>query len=190
MQLAKASIQQVTDGELVEQVRAGDSAAFGELVERHQAAVYRAALAVLGNAADAEDVAQEALVLAYHRLDQFRGDASVKTWMISIAWRLALSRRRRISWKLGRMMGSEAELDDLHAVTPSPEANMRTVELVTAVRQHIRQLPPKLRDALLLTAAGDLTQEELAAAMKIPAATFRGRVRDARLRLKEKLKHT
>ena len=65
---------------------------------------------------------------------------------------------------------------------------MRTAELVAAVRQQIRQLPPKLRDALLLTAAGDLTQEELAAAMKIPAATFRGRVRDARLRLKEKLR--
>ena len=55
------------------------------------------------------------------------------------------------------------------------------------VRRHIRGLPPKLRDALLLAAAGDLTQEELAAAMNIPAATFRGRVRDARLRLKKKL---
>ena len=84
----------MTDGELVEQVRAGDTAAFGELVERHQAAVYRAALAVLGSPADAEDVAQEALVLAYRRIDQFRGEASVKTWMISIAWRLSLSRRR------------------------------------------------------------------------------------------------
>jgi RNA polymerase sigma-70 factor (ECF subfamily) len=178
------------DGELVEQVRAGDSAAFGELVERHQAAVYRAALAVLGNAADAEDVAQEALVLAYRRLDQFRGDASVKTWMISIAWRVALSRRRRVGWKLRRMMASDTDLDSVTASTPSPEARVQTTELVAAVRQHIRRLPPKLRDALLLTAAGDLTQEELAAAMNIPAATFRGRVRDARLRLKESLKHT
>jgi RNA polymerase sigma-70 factor, ECF subfamily len=190
MGLAKASIEQVTDGELVEQVRAGDCAAFGELVERHQGAVYRAALAVLGNAADAEDIAQEALVLAYRRLDQFRGDASVKTWMISIAWHLALSRRRRVSWTLRRIMGSDADLDGAVAATPSPEAHMRTAELVAAVREHIRQLPPKLRDALLLTAAGDLTQEELARAMNIPAATFRGRVRDARLRLKEKLKHT
>jgi RNA polymerase sigma-70 factor, ECF subfamily len=185
---AKASIDWVTDGELVEQVLAGDSAAFGELVERHQASVYRAALAALGNGCDAEDVAQEAFVLAYRRLSQFRGEASLRTWMISIAWRLALSRRRRIGWKLRRIMGSEAELDGLPAATPSPEASVRTAELVAAVRQQVRQLPPKLRDALLLTAAGDLTQEELAAAMNIPAATFRGRVRDARLRLKEKLK--
>jgi RNA polymerase sigma-70 factor (ECF subfamily) len=188
MPLPQASIEWVEDGELVEQVRAGDSAAFGELVERHQAAVYRAALAVLGNAADAEDAAQEALVLAYRRLDQFRGDASVKTWMISIAWRVALTRRRRVSWKIRRMFASELDLDGMRAPTLSPEASMQTAELVAAVRLHIRQLPPKLRDALLLTAAGDLTQEELAAAMKIPAATFRGRVRDARLRLKKKLK--
>jgi RNA polymerase sigma-70 factor (ECF subfamily) len=178
--------RRMTDGELVEHVRAGNVAAFGELVERHQGAVYRAALAALGNTADAEDVAQEALVLAYRRINQFRGDASVKTWMISIAWRLSLSRRRRIVWKLRRMISSD-ELDAIHAVTPTPEARLQSVERIDIVRRHIRRLPPKLRDALLLAAAGDLTQEELAAAVKIPAATFRGRVRDARLRLKEKL---
>jgi RNA polymerase sigma-70 factor (ECF subfamily) len=56
---AKASIDRVTDGELVEQVRAGDTAAFGELVERHRGAVYRAAFAALGNDADAEDIARK-----------------------------------------------------------------------------------------------------------------------------------
>ena len=84
----------VTEDELVAAARAGSASAFGELVERHQGAVYRAALAALGSAADAEDVAQEALVLAFRRLGQFRGDASVRTWMVSIAWRLSLSRRR------------------------------------------------------------------------------------------------
>jgi RNA polymerase sigma-70 factor (ECF subfamily) len=190
MALAQASIECVTDGELVEQVRSGNSAAFGELVERHQGAVYRAALAALGTTADAEDVAQEALVLAYRRLGQFRGDASVKTWMVSIAWRLSLSRRRRIVWKLRRMMGSGAELDAVQASTLSPEARMQKVELMASIRRHIRQLPPKLRDALLLTAAGDLTQEEIASTLQIPSATFRGRVRDARLRLKQKLNQT
>ena len=79
----------MTDGELVERVRAGNTAAFGELVERHQGAVYRAALAALRNIADADDVAQDALVLAFQKIDQFRGDAGVRTWMVTIAWRLA-----------------------------------------------------------------------------------------------------
>ena len=177
----------MTDGELVEQARAGDAAAFGELVERHQAAVYRAALAALGSAADAEDVAQEALVLAFRRIEQFRGDASVRTWMVSIAWRLALTRRRKIGWRLRRLMCSDGDPDMLRSASRSPEDRMQSAEYIALVQRHIRRLPPKLRDALLLTAAGDLTQEELAAAMHVPAATFRGRVHDARRRLKEKL---
>jgi RNA polymerase sigma-70 factor, ECF subfamily len=177
----------VTDGELVELVRAGNRSMFGELVERHQGAVYRAALAVLGNAADAEDVTQEALVLAYRRMGQFRGDSSVRTWMVSIAWRLSLSRRRRISWKVKRMMSSDVALEDVEAGGLTPESRVQSAELIASIKRHISQLPPKLRHALLLTAAGDLTQDELAAALAIPPATFRGRVRDARLRLKKKL---
>ena len=156
------------DGELVEQVRAGDHAAFGELVERHRGAVYRAAFAALGNEADAEDIAQEALVLAYKRLDQFRGDASVRTWMVSIAWRLALSRRRRLWWKGNRTVAPETELHALRDVTPSPEARVQSAQFIKTVQQEIRRLPPKLRDALLLSAAGDLTQDEIAAALHIP----------------------
>jgi RNA polymerase sigma-70 factor, ECF subfamily len=185
--LATASIERVTDGELVERVRAGNTAAFGELVERHRGAVYRAALAALGNTADAEDVAQEALVLAFRRIDQFRGDASIKTWMVAIAWRLSLGRRRGAIWRLKRMMAPDSELDAAASATRSPEAQILSAEFMATVRQQIKRLPPKLRDALLLAAAGDLTQEEIAAALKIPAATFRGRVLDARRRLKEKL---
>lgn len=180
----------MTDGELVERVRAGNTAAFGELVERHRGAVYRAALAALRNAADAEDVAQEALVLAFRHIGQFRGEASVRTWMVSIAWRLCLSRRRRRIWRLRRKMANDYELNEVSAATLSPEALIVSAEFVATVRRQIQRLPPKLRDALLLTAAGDMTQEEIAAALKIPAATFRGRVLDARRRLKQKLGHS
>ena len=177
----------MTDDQLVEQVRAGDTAAFGELVERHRGAVYRAAFAALGNEADAEDIAQEALLLSYKRIEQFRGDASVRTWMISIAWRLSLSRRRRLWWKVNRTSAQETELHALRDATPSPEARMQSAQFIKTVQQEIRRLPAKLRDALLLASTGDLTQDEIAAALNIPAATFRGRIRDARLRLKARL---
>ena len=61
----------VSDADLVTRARQGDPDAFGELVDRHQAAVYRAALAALGSPADAEDAAQDAFLLAYRRLDGF-----------------------------------------------------------------------------------------------------------------------
>jgi RNA polymerase sigma-70 factor, ECF subfamily len=84
----------VTDAELVALARQGDQQAFGELVTRHQAAVYRAALAAVGSAAEAEDAAQEAFISAYRRLGAFRGDASFKTWLLTIAWNEAINRRR------------------------------------------------------------------------------------------------
>jgi hypothetical protein len=69
----------VSDADLVARARRGDSAAFGELVDRHRTAVYRATRAVLGSHDEAEDAAQDAFVVAYERLASFRGDASFKT---------------------------------------------------------------------------------------------------------------
>jgi RNA polymerase sigma-70 factor (ECF subfamily) len=175
------------DAELVERARSGQTAAFGELVEWHRGAVYRAALAALRNPADAEDVAQEALVLAFRKIGQFRGDASVRTWMVTIAWRLALSRRRSPLHRLKQMMSTDDSAHETVSEQPSAETRVLDSERLAAVRRHIRKLPPKLRDALLLTAAGDLTQDEIAATLKIPAATFRWRVMEARKRLRARL---
>jgi RNA polymerase sigma-70 factor (ECF subfamily) len=84
----------VTDGDLVARARDGDQAAFGELVSRHRTAVYRAAMAALGSRAEADDAAQDAFVMAWRRLASFRGEASFRTWLLSIAWHQAINRRR------------------------------------------------------------------------------------------------
>ena len=87
----------MSDVDLVARARAGDQAAFGELVDRHRTAVYRAALAALGSHGDAEDAAQDAFLLAYRRLGSFRGDASFKTWLLTITWHQAINRRRSLT---------------------------------------------------------------------------------------------
>ena len=107
--------------------------------------------------------------------------------MVSIAWRLALSRRRRLWWQVNRNVGPETELHCIEGRHTVAMRRMQSAQFIRDGAAEIRRLPPKLRDALLLAAAGDLTQDEIAAALNIPGATFRGRVRDARLRLKEKL---
>jgi RNA polymerase sigma-70 factor (ECF subfamily) len=192
-QVVPASIVRVhaepdRDVELVERARAGETSAFGELVERHRSAIYRAALAALRNPADAEDVAQDALVLAFRKLDQFRGDASVRTWMITIAWRLALSRRRSPMHRLKQMISRDHVQIETVSAQPSAERCVLDGERLSAVQRQIQGLPPKLRDAVLLTAAGDLTQDEIAATLGIPAATFRWRVMEARKRLKRSVR--
>jgi RNA polymerase sigma-70 factor (ECF subfamily) len=177
----------VTDGELVGLARAGDAAAFSELVTRHQRAVYRATLAALGSPSDAEDVTQEAFVLAFRKLNGFRGESSVRTWMVTIGWRLALNRRRGPMRRLKQMFAIDGVEAVMPSRDPSPEAQVIDADLLTHVRRLIQRLSPKLRDALLLSTGSDLSSEEVAAMLEIPPGTLRWRVLEARRQLRERL---
>lgn len=179
----------MTDAELVEQARRGDPAAFDTLVERYQHAVFRAALAVTGRRDEAEEVAQDTFLRAYQHLAGFRGDASVKTWLLAIAWRQALSHRRSMVARLRRMVTSDTEVPfDPPASARAQDAELEAQELTTTVRRLVRALPAKYRDVLLLSASGDYTFDELSQILSVPAGTLKWRVSEARRRLREKLK--
>jgi RNA polymerase sigma-70 factor (ECF subfamily) len=182
----------VTDAELVTRARQGDSTAFGELVNRHQSAVYRAARTALGSHADAEDAAQDAFVLAFRRLDSFRGEASFKTWLLTIAWRQAINHRRSMTRLWRRMMAPQDREPDegpeaIAGGLPTPEAAAAAVELKRAVRDAIRRLPPALRDTFLLAQAGDYGYEEISAMLTVPVGTIKWRVSEARRRVRKAL---
>ena len=90
------------DTELVERAKHGDQDAYADLVTRYQSIAARTAYVITGTQIDAEDAAQEAFLTAYRRLDGFRGDASFKTWVLTIAWHQAINQRRRLArwWRL------------------------------------------------------------------------------------------
>jgi RNA polymerase sigma-70 factor, ECF subfamily len=184
----------VSDADLVQRARQGDPAAFGELVNRHQSSVYRAALAALGSHADAEDAAQDAFLAAYRQLDKFRGDSSFKTWLLTIAWHQAINRRRTITrlWRLIVRPGADPEretpLERVAAGGPTPEEAVVDGELREAIRDAIRALSPKLRDALVLAQAGDYTYEEIGAMLEVPIGTIKWRVSEARRSVRNKLR--
>jgi len=180
----------VTDDDLVARARQGDSDAFGQLVDRHRTAVYRAARAALGSHADAEDAAQDAFVIAYQRLSSFRGDASFKTWLLTIAWRQAINRRRGARRWVQRLVGTGNEDGALEIPTdaPSPEAGLAATELRQAIAAEIRRLTPKLRDTLLLARGGELSYDEVAAILKIPVGTVKWRVSESRRIIRTRLK--
>jgi RNA polymerase sigma-70 factor, ECF subfamily len=181
------------DRELVRLARSGDEGAFGELVEHNRQAVYRAAYAALGSAADADDVVQEAFVTAYQKLDTFRGESSFKTWLLSIAWRKALDRRKRMTrWlRMTRsrdQFGEESSIaDQMPSSEPSHETRLSCDELQRVLRQLVAALPRKLRDALLLTGSSDHSYDEIAKMLGIPVGTLKWRVSEARRLLKKKL---
>jgi len=184
------SIQHVTDAELVARARQGDAAAFGELVSRHQSAVHRAALSAGTAPSDADDVAQEAFLLAYRRLASFRGDATFKTWLLTIAWNQAVNHRRSNARWWQRLVDADppaaehgaqvSAWEHIPSTSGTPEELAADSQLRRAISARIEALPPKLRDALLLAQTGDYSYEEMAAMLKSPAGTIKWRVSEAR----------
>ena len=182
------------DLNLVRRAQAGDTDAFGELVERNRKAVFRAAVAALGSTTDADDVAQEAFVMAYRKLASFRGDAAFRTWLLAITWRKALDRRKsvgrwlRLTVTPGRARDRRHQLDRTHAADRrSQEEDLAGAQLQQTIRRLIRTLPRKLRDALLLAGSGDYNYSQISFILGVPVGTVKWRVSEARRVLKEKM---
>ena len=185
-----------TDPELVRLAQAGDVEAFGELVERHRRAVFRAALAAVGSSTEADDVAQEAFVTAWRKLAGFRGESQFRTWLLSITWRKAIDRRKGITrWlKLvvtpSRDESGEAAFDMMDRVASfdrTQDVSLEAEELQTQIRKLIATLPRKLREALLLAGSGEHTYDEISEMLGAPVGTVKWRVAEARRVLKRKL---
>jgi RNA polymerase sigma-70 factor (ECF subfamily) len=184
----------VSDLDLVRRAQAGDDDAFGELVERNRRAVFRAVLAALGSPAEADDVAQDAFVTAYRKLDSFRGEAAFRTWVLAIAWRKALDRRKSMSRWLRLTVAppeNEGEVTDwieqMPGDTRSQEDQLAAAQLQETVKRLIRTLPRKLRDALLLSGSGEYTYEQISHILAVPVGTVKWRVSEARRVLKQKM---
>ena len=175
----------MTDEELVLLAQQGDTDAFDQLVARHQAAVYRAALAALRVAEDAEETAQDAFVRAWLHIRRFRGDSSFRTWVLTIAWRRAMSRRRTlVLWWNRRTSLDEGALPPGAGET---DRVLRDSELRGHIGRAIGALTPKLRDALLLSQSGEYSYDEIALMLKIPVGTVKWRVSEARRRVRARL---
>jgi RNA polymerase sigma-70 factor (ECF subfamily) len=194
-----------TDHELVERARLGEAAAFEALVTRHHQAARRAAIAALGSADDADDVAQEAWISVHARLTDFQGASSFRTWLLAIVWNKALDRRRQVGrwlrrmvsldtpWPSGESAGAApAVVEGLTAIglseeRPSPERRVLNDELSGQIGRLVRALSAKLRDPLLLIGSGDYSYDEVAAMLGIPVGTVKWRVSEARKQLRAKL---
>jgi RNA polymerase sigma-70 factor (ECF subfamily) len=172
---------------LVAAAAAGDRDAFGELVLLHERCAVRTALAALGQQADAEDVAQDAFLLAWRKLPGFRGDASFRTWLLTIVWRQALAKRRvRQRWwqrlvPVGATGGDEAHFAaELSSDAPGPEQQAVDRSRVRETAAAIAGLSPKLRDTLLLAASGEHSYDEIGRLLGVATGTVKWRVAEAR----------
>ena len=172
-------------------VRAGDASAlpglalpivtFDDLLDRHQAEIYRYALQLTRNRADADDLYQETLIKAYRAFDRLDGSANHRAWLYRIATNTFLSGKRKTK--------REDPLDEtLEAVLPADPvdhvADFEAQDLLAEVRRFVEALPDKQRIALVLRKYHEMEYAEIAATLKCSEAAARANVHEALRKLR------
>lgn len=170
---------------LVARLRAGEPAAFEELVKSYQHRVFGVAARMLGSAAEAEEIAQEVFLRVHRAAAEFRGEAKLSTWLYAITSRLCLNRLS--SGERRHRGGGEAALDDAPSPWPDAGAVLERREVEIALRQAIAELPEERRIVVVLRDMEGLTYEEIADALSLEPGTVRSRLHRARMDLKAKL---
>jgi RNA polymerase sigma-70 factor (ECF subfamily) len=177
-----------TDAELAGRLRRGDAAAFRILMQRHNQRLFRMARSILRDSADAEDAVQDAYVLAFTRIDQFRQAASLGTWLSRIVLNEAFRRLRQRK----DMSGLDGHDDfsgkaPIAQVIPFPGAQGQTTPEEDAARAEIRRvlehaidtLPDMFRVVFVLREIEQMSVEETAACLDIPVGTVKTRLHRA-----------
>jgi RNA polymerase sigma-70 factor (ECF subfamily) len=184
--------QDDNDQQLVQRVQKGDKSAFDLLVLKYQHRVLKLVSRFVSDAAEAQDVAQEAFLKAYRALPSFRGDSAFYTWLYRIAINtaknaLVSNRRRPVDFDLDLQ---DPEQYDRHAKlkeVDTPEGVLLTDEIREVVERAMQQLPEDLRTAIVLREIEGMSYEEIAEAMDCPVGTVRSRIFRAREAIDKKL---
>jgi len=178
---------------LVAQSREGDTAAFGELVRRYEAKIFRLAQHVTQNREDAEDVLQETFMKAYEHLDQFQGNSKFYTWIVRIAVNQALMKLRRrktdksVSLDETIDTGEDTVVREIAAWGEDPEERFSREELGTILDSAVQSLEPPYRSVFVLRDIEELSTEETANMLDLSIPAVKSRLLRARLQLREKL---
>jgi RNA polymerase sigma-70 factor (ECF subfamily) len=172
------------DAALIQRARAGEPEAFARIVERHQAAAFRVAWVLCGNAADAEEATQDAFVKAHGALGRFRAGAPLRPWLLAIAANEARNRRRsagRREHLALRVAGQPAH------VAPSTESLALAADRDATLRAALARLGDADREVLWLRYFAELSEVETAAALGCRRGTVKSRTSRALARLRAEL---
>ena len=186
------SIEQTTDETLAERIRAGDKSACAECIEIHAPAVYRLALTMLSNEAEAEDVTQETFLNAFAAIDRFQWRSSLSTWLHRIAHNQVLMHLRK---RQPRFVSIDGPEDDEQVQTPRqlfdwcclPDRDFETAEAHAELNAAILAMPEKLREVFVLRELEGLLTEDVAALLDLSESNVKVRLHRARLWLRERL---
>jgi RNA polymerase sigma-70 factor (ECF subfamily) len=183
------------DGELARRIAQRDEHAFEVMMRRHNRMLYRVARSILKDEAEAEDAVQEAYLAAYRNIGRFRGGSTLSTWLARIVineayGRLRNQKRAAVVVPLNAHARGEERIDEgtmADETTELPEAAAMRTELRRLLERKIDELPAQFRTVFMLRDVEELSVEETAECLDIPAATVRTRAFRARALLRESL---
>jgi len=177
---------------LVLAAKAGDVAAFEELVNRYERKIFRLAQNITGNREDAEDAMQDAFLKSYAHLRDFQGDSRFYTWLVRIAVNESLMRLRKRKpnqISLDEPVGTDDDImpREVEDWGPSPEQRYAQTELQQILNAAIENLDPAYRTVFVLRDVEELSTEETAALLGISVPAVKSRLLRARLKMREQL---
>jgi len=180
------------EGVLVAAAKAGDLAAFEELVNRYERKIFRLAHNITQNREDAEDVMQDAFLKSFEHLGDFQGDSRFYTWLVRIAVNEALMKlrkRRPNQVSLDEPVESEEDLlpREVQDWGPTPEQRYAQTELQRILSEVIGELDPAFRIVFVLRDVEELSTEETAQLLGLSVPAVKSRLLRARLKLRQRL---
>ena len=175
------------DQTLVARCRKGEVPAFEELYKRHSSRLYSVAYRMTGSAADAEDLLQDIFLQIHRRLDSYRGEAALGTWLHRLAVNACLDFLRS---KQGRRQKATDSLDEVDSVEPVAHASWRPDSALNRMdlERAVAQLPPSYRQAFLLHDVEGFEHHEISESLGIAVGTSKSLVHKARMRLRTLLR--
>ena len=181
------------DRELLARIRAGDQTACDDCIREHSPGVYRLALRLMKNTAEAEDVVQEAFLSAFKGIDQFDGRSGIQTWLYRIAYNTALMRLRRRpeSLPVDELIEPEEGAAVPRALIDRcslAQQELEKAEIRAEIRRAIAELPPRMRAVLVMRDLDELSTEATAQALGVSVEAVKTRLHRARQLLKDRLR--
>ena len=181
------------DQVLVERAQQGDKRAFELLVIKYHRKVGRLLSRMVRDAAEVEDITQEAFIKAYRALPGFRGESAFYTWLYRIAVNTAKNylvayKRQPVSSDVQAEDAENYEEGDLLRDIATPEAELHTKQIAQAVNEAVDALPEELRTAITLREIEGMSYEDIAQMMECPIGTVRSRIFRAREAISARIK--
>ncbi len=178
----------------INEVRKGDHNAFGEIVEIYKDRIYQLCYRMLGNAHEAEDIAQEAFIRAYVNIERYNINRKFSTWLYRIATNLCIDRIRKK--KPDYFLDAEvAGTDGLNLYSQvkskemSPDEKVAKMELQEIIQMEILKLPEKYRSVILLKYIEELSLKEISEVLDLPIGTVKTRIHRGREALRKQLRN-